>query len=393
MTSCGKALLVGSSFSAATIFFALKKRGIHVSVCGKIESDPCHQYADESFFIDYSDSEVLTKIVENGDFNYLVPSCNDYSYMSCTTVASKHDFPGYDTCKVAQILHTKGSFREFTSSRSLPAPRYVKYSSDKTDDFGELKYPILVKPVDSFSGRGMEKILSEEQLPAAIDNAIKMSRSGEIVLEEFVEGSLHSHSAFIKNENIYCDFFVDEFCTIYPYQVNCSNHPSIIPETIQRRIRESIVNLIKSLGLVDGLLHTQLIMNGDEFWIIECMRRCPGDLYGSLVGFSTGVDYANLFISPFLNKEMSSPDMNAEFRFFGRHTISVKDPIINFSFSHKIPSRNVEVVPLKESGFRLDPAPFDKLAILFAEFDKRETMIDVTPKFAEMVQISNLGDK
>jgi hypothetical protein len=50
------------------------------------------------------------------------------------------------------------------------------------------------------------------------------------------------------------------------------------------------------------------------------------------------------------------------------------------------------VVPLKESGFKLDPAPFDKLAILFAEFDDRKTMHEVTPNMAELVQIRTLGD-
>ena len=105
-----KALLVGSSFSAAPIFFSLKKRGLHVSVCGNQESDPCHQYSDDSFFIDYSDRDQLLQLLETEQFDYLIPTCNDYSYMSSAWAAQKIGFPGFDRYDVATTLHTKKYF-------------------------------------------------------------------------------------------------------------------------------------------------------------------------------------------------------------------------------------------------------------------------------------------
>ena len=58
----GTALLVGSSFSAIPLFFALKRRGLRVEVCGNLPGDPCHQYADASHAIDYSDREALLAV-------------------------------------------------------------------------------------------------------------------------------------------------------------------------------------------------------------------------------------------------------------------------------------------------------------------------------------------
>ena len=147
-----KVLLVGSSFSAAPLYFALKKYGFHVSVCGNIETDPCHQYADASYFIDYSQSDNLTNIVESGGFDFLVPSCNDYSYMSCARIASNFKFPGFDGFEVAKTLHTKNAFRTITADLGLPAPRFIELHEGHMVDSGFLHYPILVKPIDSFSG-------------------------------------------------------------------------------------------------------------------------------------------------------------------------------------------------------------------------------------------------
>jgi len=392
MSNQQKALLVGSSFSAAPIFFALKNYGLHVSVCGNVKYDPCHQYADKSFYIDYSKPEELMRVVESEKFDYLVPTCNDYSYMSCAPVAEKHGFFGFDRTEVANILHTKSEFRQVTEKYLLPVPRFKRQKKGQRVESGDLRFPILVKPIDSFSGRGMTKVNCYTELPVAVSDAIQASRSDEVVLEEFVEGTLHSHSAFIENQKVVIEYFVDEFCTIYPYQVNCSNHPSVVLDHIRTGVRNVINQLASALGLNDGLLHTQFIVSGDEFWIIECMRRCPGDLYGSLIEFSTGVNYADLFVRPFLNMPLPNESRELATKFFGRHTISIQNPQINFCFSHNIPAMNVDLVPLKSSGEILGAAPFDKLAILFAEFNDRETMLNVTPSLADFIRIRTQGD-
>lgn len=391
MSKQQKALLVGSSFSAAPIFFALKKHGLHVSVCGNIETDPCHQYADESFYIDYSNSEDLMKVVESHKIDYLVPSCNDYSYMSCVPIAEKHGFIGFDQIDVAKILHTKSDFRHVTEKHSLPVPKFIRQKEEKPLQTGNLRFPLLVKPIDSFSGRGLTKILHDSELQSAVQIALSTSRFGEVILEEFVDGSLHSYSAFIESQEVVLDFFVDEFCTVYPYQVNCSNHPSALPDGIRSSIRSEINRFARILGLNDGLLHTQFIVCGNEFQIIECMRRCPGDLYGTLIGFSTGIDYADLYIRPFLNLKLPSKPQEKINKYYVRHTISTDKPLINFSFSNNIPSTNIDIISLKGSGEKLEIAPFDKLAILFAEFEDKETMLGISPRLADFVRIRTLG--
>ena len=386
-----KVLLVGSSFSAAPLYFALKKYGFHVSVCGNIETDPCHQYADTSYFLDYSQPENLIEVVESGEFDFLVPSCNDYSYMSCARIASNFKFPGFDEFEVAKTLHTKNAFRAITADLGLPAPGFVELREGQTVDSGLLHYPIMVKPIDSFSGRGMSKVAIPNLLSKAVHDARQASRSGNVVLEEFIDGSLHSHSAWLQEGCVALDFFVDEFCTVYPYQVNCSNHPSSLPLEIRNNVRSSINRIASKMNLADGLIHTQFMVSGNDLWIIETMRRCPGDLYGTLVARSTGIDYADLFVRPFLGKGLPEQLPEIESQPYGRHTVSVDQSLVYFSFSNSIPAEQVDIVPLKGSGEMLHPAPFDKLGVLFAKFRDRETMLSTTPRLAEFVAINQPG--
>ena len=390
-----RALLVGSSFSAAPIFFLLKKRGLHVSVCGGFKDDPCHQYADASFYVDYSNPEALLDLVLAEKFDYIVPSCNDYSYMSCAWFAERLGYAGFDNFNTATILHTKNEFRRATRQYGIPAPHTYVLPTNDVADCGNLRYPLLVKPVDAFSGRGVCKVTDAAHLYAAVAAAREASGSGEVVLEAFIDGSLHSHSAFIRNRAIVSDFFVDEFCTVYPYQVDCSNHPSRLSATIRNAVRASMTQLVTHLNLTDGLLHTQFITDGERHSVIECMRRAPGDLYGSMIERSTGVPYTDYFVRPFIGETVpASGPTHAHTpercKPIGRHTVSVQNPLSTYTFAHTIPVPHVHIAPLKSSGERLQPAPFGKLAILFAEFTDEAELFAVTPTLADHIRIESL---
>lgn len=385
------ALLIGSSFSASPLFFALKRRGLRVTVCGNLKEDPCHQYADASAYFDYSKKELLLDYVKSNGFDYIVPSCNDFAYVSGNWVAHELScYPGWDTLETTTILHTKNAFRQFCETHKLPSPQrlFGGKAEDAKSAVGDFRYPLLVKPVDSFSGRGMTKVLSAAGLDDALAAATKESRSSEIVIEPFYDGNLHSHTAFIEDGVIFWDTFVDEFCTVYPYQVDCSNHPSRLSDGVRGRIRAAMQRLITAGQLADGLLHTQLIVSGEDFWIIEPMRRAPGDLYGQLIERSTGVQHNDMYVAKFLGERYAAPKPHTPNKLIGRHTISVKEPVTAAGGFHStVKAKDTSYIPLKDSGLKLGVAPYDKLGILFFEFDSKDELFKASPHFAETVKV------
>jgi len=361
-------LLVGSSFSAAPMLFDLKRRGTHVTVVGKHEDDPCHAYADNSIYIDYSDPAELLEVCRTRDFMGIVPSCNDYAYVAAAKVAATLGYPGFDTLDIVEILHEKDRFRQFCASIGVPAPRiYGEVTVEAKSVKVHIPGSALVKPVDSFSGRGVERVHDSDYLPAAIDRALAQSRNKRAVVEEFVDGDLHSHTAFIAGSEIVWHEFVDEFCETYPYQVDRSAYPSALTVSLRTEVHESLTSIVRALGLVDGLLHTQFIASKDSFWIIECMRRCPGDLYSQHFQLAAGQDYTHEYVSPFLGLAPKAPVSQKTLRRVERQVISTEGPQAFFGVSFNTGARPATFIPLKKSGEKLAPAPFDKAGILFLE--------------------------
>ncbi|MGE4307505.1 MAG: ATP-grasp domain-containing protein [Novosphingobium sp.] len=388
-----KVLLIGSSFSAMPFLYELKRLGADVSVIGKYEADPCHSFVEHSIHEDYSDSENLLRICKEHGFDHIVPSCNDYSYVAGAAVANVLGLPGFDSPEVTEILHTKDRFRRFCQEIGVPAPRIygeVTPDSGTQEVSAQLDGPALVKPVDSFSGRGVELIHSAAELDEAIARAMDMSRGKRAVVEQFVEGALHSHTAFIADGRIIWHQFVDEFCEVYRYQVDRSQFPTRLTAEIRDAVQRAMERVVEALGLCDGLLHTQFIASEHAFWIIECMRRCPGDLYGHHFKFSFGYNYEAQYVAGFLGCKPQPPaaDGPSPMR-IERRVLSVADPQAFFAVHlgagggdggpEKI------YVPLKDSGQKLEAAPFDKAGILFLRGDPETTPEQISATKAHML--------
>jgi len=379
-------LLCDANFCILPIVQSIMSKKYHLSVAGSLLSDPAHQIANKSIPINYADIDTLYNHVLKEAYSYIVPGCNDRSYLSLAEVAEKLNYPGFDKYETVLIIHHKDKFRAFAEKQGYPVPKAVNNISKVSD----LKFPIIVKPVDSFSGKGTNKVEKIEELEKFWEEAKQFTKRDAVVAEEFVEGKLYSHSAFIKNKKIVVDFFVNEYCTVYPYQVNSSNVATLLNQNIQDGLREWTEQFAQDLDLVDGLVHTQFISDNKTFSLIEIARRCPGDLYSELIQKSTGVDYAELYTMPFIGEELPDSIKKKANKFMSRHTVSVDKECIFISSGVNLESKNIQNVQLKYSGQKMKPAPFDKSGIYFIEHDSAKEMEDLTEKLKQCIVIETL---
>lgn len=378
-------LLCDANFCVLPIVQSIMLKDHTLSVVGSLLGDPAHEIADYSIPINYADVDTLYKHILENKYDFIIPGCNDRSYLSLAQIAEKLNYPGFDKYHTVLTIHHKDKFRAFAEMKKYPVPKAV----DDISKVNTLNFPIIIKPVDSFSGKGTNKVESAIDIKKYWNEAKEFSKTGAVVAEEFVEGKLYSHSAFIKNKKIVVDFFVNEYCTVYPYQVNSSNVATELSQKIQNDLREWTEQFAQDLDLVDGLVHTQFISDNDTFSLIEIARRCPGDLYSQLIQKSTGVNYAELYSLPFIGEAL--PDIvKKEEKYFSRHTVSVEKECIFISSGVNLESKNIQNVQLKYSGQKIKAAPFDKSGIYFIEFNTPQEMEEKTEKLKDYMLIETL---
>jgi hypothetical protein len=363
-------LLIDTNFSSKPIYDFLNDGNNEVFVVGANTSDFLAKCAENYINFNYSDIVEMKALIKKLNVDYIVPGCNDRSYEVCAALNVGGNFYGLDKIDVTETILHKEKFRIFANSIDLFVPSLI--TIDQVKD----KLPVIVKPVDAYSGHGITIITKDnvEKLEEAIESAKEFSRTKTFLIEEYIVGQLYSHSAFISDGSVLRDFIVEEHSTANRFVVDTSRVVFDFSKEMLSQIRNGISRMAKSLNMSDGLVHTQFIRKGDSFWIIEITRRCPGDLYSMLIEFSTGFRYAETYAKSFLNQKLILSDQPAKKKDVLRHTISQSDEAY-FSALKFNCSVNIEkLVPISLTGDKVKASPFGRIALLFLKANSKKEL-------------------
>jgi formate-dependent phosphoribosylglycinamide formyltransferase (GAR transformylase) len=357
-----KVLLVDTNFSSAPIYRGLLSMGHEVHVVGGNPQDYLAKSSTNYWPINYADIQSLQTLVDREKFEFVVPGCTDRSYESCTLLNARVCL-GIDPHEKSQTLNNKGRFKRWAQNAGFPVAKLQVPAQTG------LRWPLIVKPVDAFSGKGVTILKSpdEEGLDSAIALAKEASPSKDFLIEDFVEGQLYSHSAFLQDHHVQHDFVVREDGTVNPFVVDTSCVEWSFPFTVLSRIRDCIETISSQLGLVDGLIHTQFILKDDQFWLIELTRRCPGDLYSQLIELSSGFSYARNYALSFLGGKILKPFLTQIRQNIMRHTITVDTACTFDHLNFEEPVWMQRWVALSLAGDSLKPSPASRVGIMFCK--------------------------
>ncbi|KGI77247.1 ATP-grasp domain-containing protein [Oleiagrimonas soli] len=364
-----KVLLVDTNFSSAPIHDALKSMGHEVHVAGNRPDDCLAKVSRNYWNMDYADCEALASLIDQEQFEFLVPGCTDRSYLSCAAVSNGR-FPGIDQHSACEAIFDKAKFRQVAEEIGLPVPRRMAPASAETSGCTA----IIVKPVDAFSGKGITVLheVNRTTLNTAIKHAEEASPSRRYVLEEFVDGQLHSHTACIEDGHIIQDFLVREDSSVNPFAVDTSCVLAQDPTNLRTQLRTHIECLAKHLSLADGLLHTQFIAGKNGIHLIEITRRCPGDLYSQLIELSTGFRYAHAYTLPYLGERASQVEAPTQSEPILRHTVTLPQPQSLAYIRFKRALQIERWTPLSLVGDSLRASPYSRVGVLFCRTDDFE---------------------
>lgn len=108
------------------------------------------------------------------------------------------------------------------------------------------------------------------------------------MIEPYIEGSLHSLHVFIVDEKVRSYGTANDYSYKNKYMTSYGIFPADNWETATEALIPEINRIAKILHLVDGQMDIQYIMGADGPWIVEMMRRFPGNHTTSVIANSIG---------------------------------------------------------------------------------------------------------
>ena len=180
----------------------------------------------------------------------------DPGVVTASYVQNKLNLPKFGPYESVEILQNKDKFRAFLTEDGFNVPKAKSYSSveDVLEDGKNWEYPVIVKPTDSASSKGVEKVNKEEELQAAAINAFKHALKGKIIIEDFIEAegcTSDSDSFSINGELKFVIFSAQRFDenVAGPYVPAAYSWPSTFSHEYENELKSELQRLLKLLKM------------------------------------------------------------------------------------------------------------------------------------------------
>lgn len=285
-----RVLVLNGSFCEIPLIEQCHALGYYVVTTGNMNSLIGHKYADEYILADYSDYEAILRLVKSHHIDAVLACANDFGAITAAYVDEQMGWYRHDTFKNTQLLHHKDLFKTYIQQKGYPTPISSVFTEkcNAMEYLGMInKFPIIVKANDLTGGKGILRADNREQGMTAIENAFQKSRSKHIVIEPYIGGRQQTFVTFLHHKKVIAFASCDSFSYVNPYLIQAETLPAKNIEAIQDKLIHIIEEIASDLQLADGIFAFQYIRNGDNFYIIEMMRRPFGNQFLQLVEWNS----------------------------------------------------------------------------------------------------------
>lgn len=387
-----KILVLNGSFCETPVIKKLKEMGYYVVTSGNAPQLEGHAFADKYIAGDYSDKELMLKLVKENQIEGIISCANDFGTITAAYVAEQMGWPGHDTYENTLLLHHKDLFKTYCAKKNIPSVKSVVFEEIDTllDYVKTCGYPIIVKANDLTGGKGISRANNYEEACVAAKNAFETSRDKQILVEPFIEGTQHAVDAFISNGKIIATTSCNCYSYVNPYLIQTETYPSDYEEQDVDPICKIVSDMVDGLHLVDGVFTVQYMRKNDQIYIIEVMRRLTGNLSFTLYEKSTGFPWYEAYIRSSLGMRCDNLQTDSSKKqFCGHHGIFAENNGVleGYDIPEDIREHIYEQVELLLPGEEITNYKLQRIASFFYVYDSKSKMEDDAQKFYERVKV------
>ena len=312
-----KIMILGASILQLPAIIEAKEMGLEVIVVDMNKDAIGKKAADIFLEISTIDIPKVIEAAKQYRIDGIMTLASDMPMRTVASVAKELGIIGISE-ETAINATNKGRMRECLHHYNVPIPIFYKVDTYERylEALHSFKDRCVVKPTDNSGSRGvfLIKDLHDKQ---AIDYAYEYSklysRSGDIIIEEYMEGFEVSVETISVDGVVHVIAITDKLTTGLPNFVEMGHsQPSKLSADVKEKIIEVATAAVKAIGIENGPSHTEIIVTSDGPKIVELGARLGGDnITTHLAPLSTGVDMVRACIKIALGEK---PDITPKYQ-------------------------------------------------------------------------------
>ncbi len=288
-------VILGGADGALSTYRTARRMGLRTIAVDQRASAPGVALADEYLDISTRDVDALVaSLAGRTDLIGVMAPCSDIAVPTQRALAERLGLPCGLTESVTYASVDKHYFRALCDRLEVPAYRWVDGSdlavlADRARDF---RFPVVVKPADAQSGRGVTRCASYAEVEVALDEAVRFSYGGTVLVEEEVLGTQCSCECVVVGGRVAFLALTERLLTPPPQAVTTGHVlPARLPAYTVERVTAIVDALCEEMGYFDGPINLDLVIDGAGTpYVIEMGARTGGDPLGELLRRCHGVD-------------------------------------------------------------------------------------------------------
>ncbi|BDQ02780.1 ATP-grasp domain-containing protein [Ignavibacterium sp.] len=306
-----KILFLGGAPSQVPIIVEAKSRGFYIITCDYLPNNPGHKLADEYYNISTTDVQSVLKLAEELGPDFIVAYASDPAAPVASYVSEKLNKPG-NSYQSTRTLAEKDLFRDFLKHNSFNVPNFIstdKHSYKNLIDKFNLQFPVIVKPNDSSGSKGVSLVDSIDNLTGAVDYSMKFSRSGKVIIEEYIDnsqGDLHGDGFVLNGKLIFSclgDHIYNKLSN--PFNPCGTLWPSKVSSDLIKKVEAEVNKIINKSGFSFGPINIEARINSEgKLFIMEIGPRNGGHYVPQAIKYSTGFDLVKFYLDVLENKNI-----------------------------------------------------------------------------------------
>jgi biotin carboxylase len=294
-----KLLFLGASVSQRPALRHARGAGHVVVACDADPEAVGFELCDVAEVVDFSDVDGVTAVAARERVDGVLAVCTDRAVIPAATLAERLGLPGIGVA-VARAMTHKPTMRARLREGGVPQPQHVVLErGGGTAAAAAVPLPAVLKPADSGGQRGLYLIERRRELGSRLAATLDASRSGEAMLEEYVDG-LEVNTLFaVRDGEPRLLTVSDRLRPPGPgFGVGwIHSFPSSLPPDALREVEAVAAEAIRCLGLRNGIAFPQLIVAGERVVLVEVAARIAAGQMADLVRHATGIELFDIAIA------------------------------------------------------------------------------------------------
>lgn len=312
-----KLLILGANPETIPLVETANAMGIKTLVTSNCPEDTAKKVAWKSFDVDGLDVPGLVALARQEQVDGVLVGVADILVPAYCKVCAALNLPCYATKEIVEVFSYKDVLKATCERYGIHGiPEFYLDESMNPEDVANIKYPVMVKPVDGCSGTGMTVCYREEELEAAVQKALNASHTKRFIVEKYMDCEDVGIYYTFKDGECSVSCIGDRFTCGEQKGVSrvClgTTYPSKHMEEYFERIHDNALRMFKETGIKNGVLMLSAFYEDGEFYVYDPGFRLQGEAQHLLLKAIHGYDHREMLIRFALTGSEGELDLKTE---------------------------------------------------------------------------------